>query len=252
MTPQRDKRDPGRAIVIGEEPLTAQFAGLCKDRGIAVTVLTDNTISAEQIPDLRNAAKADGASFAAELTLIDKSAKRARMRALAALIADDFPILSASATVSTTEQAGWIEGGDRVVGISALPSTVNARLMELAPGLQTSREIISAVEDICIHLGKEISVVQDRVGLVFPRILCGLINEAFFAMMEGVAEGKEIDSAMKLGTNYPRGPVEWANDIGIDTVVAVLDALRLETGEERYRAAPLLRRMSLRPGWWHG
>ena len=80
--------------------------------------------------------------------------------------------------------------------------------------------------------------------MVMPRILCSLVNEAFFAVMEGVASANDVDTAMKLGTNYPHGPVEWGNTIGLRNVVAILDALAADTGENRYRVAPLLRQMA--------
>ncbi|HEX6305304.1 MAG TPA: 3-hydroxyacyl-CoA dehydrogenase family protein, partial [Anaerolineales bacterium] len=86
--------------------------------------------------------------------------------------------------------------------------------------------------------------INESPGLVLPRTVCALVNEAAFAAGEGVAEPDTIDTAMKLGTNYPRGPIEWGRQIGFDKVVQVLEHLRSEYGEERYRVAPLLRRWS--------
>jgi 3-hydroxybutyryl-CoA dehydrogenase len=84
--------------------------------------------------------------------------------------------------------------------------------------------------------------VPDQLGLVFPRILAMLVNEAFFALGEGVATEADIDRALQLGANYPRGPIAWGKEQGLARVLALLDALRHELGEERYRAAPALRR----------
>ncbi|MFN8423451.1 MAG: 3-hydroxyacyl-CoA dehydrogenase family protein [Anaerolineae bacterium] len=84
--------------------------------------------------------------------------------------------------------------------------------------------------------------VGDGTGLVLGRIVACLANEAAFALMEGAASGADIDTAMRLGTRYPRGPLEWANAVGPRVIVAILDALAAEHGEDRYRAAPLLRR----------
>jgi 3-hydroxybutyryl-CoA dehydrogenase len=81
--------------------------------------------------------------------------------------------------------------------------------------------------------------------LVRARIVCCLINEAVTALMEGVASAADIDLAMKLGTNYPHGPLEWADQIGLDTVLGVMQGLFDEWGEDRYRPSPLLRRMVL-------
>ena len=91
-------------------------------------------------------------------------------------------------------------------------------------------------------MGKHVEWVGDAPGLVLGRIVCQIVNEAHFAVGEGVATAEDVDIAMRLGFNWPRGPFEWAEAIGPARVVSVLDALRSELGEERYRVAPLLRR----------
>lgn len=88
-------------------------------------------------------------------------------------------------------------------------------------------------------------VVADGPGLVRARTVCCLINEAASALFEGVASAEDIDTAMRLGTNYPHGPFEWADIIGVDTVLGVMNGLFHEWGEDRYRPSPLLRRMVL-------
>ena len=87
-----------------------------------------------------------------------------------------------------------------------------------------------------------------RPGLVLGRIVSQLVNEAHFALGAGVADAADIDTAMRLGFNYPRGPFEWCEAIGAPRVLAILDALHAELGEERYRAAPALRRAAASPG----
>ena len=86
--------------------------------------------------------------------------------------------------------------------------------------------------------------VGDAPGLVLGRIVCQLVNEACFALGEGVGSAEDIDDGMVLGLNHPHGPFAWGDAIGADHVLAVLDGLRSELGEERYRAAPLLRRLA--------
>jgi 3-hydroxybutyryl-CoA dehydrogenase len=86
--------------------------------------------------------------------------------------------------------------------------------------------------------------VQDAPGLVLGRIVCQVINEATFALGEGVGSAEDIDAGMVYGLNYPRGPLSWADQIGLDHVLSVLDALSDELREERYRAAPVLRRLA--------
>ncbi|NJN55033.1 MAG: hypothetical protein HC804_09925 [Anaerolineae bacterium] len=93
------------------------------------------------------------------------------------------------------------------------------------------------------QLKQEPVMVADGPGLVRARVVCCLINEAVSALMEGVASAEDIDKAMKLGTNYPYGPLEWADFIGLDTVLGILTGLFKEWGEDRYRPCPLLRHM---------
>ncbi len=113
--------------------------------------------------------------------------------------------------------------------------------LEIAPALTASDETRQRAEAFFSSLGFRPEVVEDRIGLVIPRILAMLINEGAFAVLERVAEPQDIDTAMRLATNYPRGILEWADDIGLDTVVAILDALYAEYHQERYRACVLLR-----------
>ncbi len=91
-------------------------------------------------------------------------------------------------------------------------------------------------------MGKQVEWVGDAPGLVLGRIVCQIVNEAHFAVGEGVATAEDVDVAMRLGFNWPRGPFEWAKAIGPAHVVSVLEGLRLELDPDRYRVAPLLRR----------
>ena len=97
--------------------------------------------------------------------------------------------------------------------------------------------------DFFHSLRKHVEWVGDAPGLVLGRIVCQLVNEAAFAVTEGVGVPEDVDTAMRHGYNYPRGPLEWADMIELDHVLATLDALHDEFGEERYRACPGLRRM---------
>jgi 3-hydroxybutyryl-CoA dehydrogenase len=118
-----------------------------------------------------------------------------------------------------------------------------SRLIELTRGSETTDRDARRAEDFFRSLGKHVEWVGDAPGLVLGRIVCQLVNEAAFAVTEGVGVPEDVDTAMRHGYNYPRGPLEWADMIELDHVLATLDALHDEFGEERYRACPGLRRM---------
>lgn len=96
------------------------------------------------------------------------------------------------------------------------------------------------LDPVCGALGTRFEVVTDQAGMVTPRVICMIINEAFYTLEEGTATKEDIDLAMKLGTNYPFGPFEWASRIGLQNVLSVLEAVYRETRDERYRVCPLL------------
>jgi 3-hydroxybutyryl-CoA dehydrogenase len=129
------------------------------------------------------------------------------------------------------------------IGYMALPSLGEGRVVELASGPKTTRDALAAAGRHFAALGKHVEcVTSEAPGLVLGRIICQIVNEASFAVQEGVANEDDVDTAMRLGFNWPRGPFAWARSIGPARVTAVLDALRAELGEERYRVAPRLRR----------
>ncbi|PTL56324.1 3-hydroxyacyl-CoA dehydrogenase NAD-binding domain-containing protein [Paraconexibacter algicola] len=139
------------------------------------------------------------------------------------------------------------EGGN-AVGFHALPPLLDADgrgLVELTRGRDTAPAVAQAAEAFFASLGLHVAWVGDAPGLVLGRIVCQLVNEAAFALGEGVASADDIDAGMELGVNHPRGPLAWGDHIGLDHVLGVIAGLHAETGEERYRPAPLLRRLVL-------
>jgi 3-hydroxybutyryl-CoA dehydrogenase len=140
------------------------------------------------------------------------------------------------------------------IGFHVLPPVGESRVVELTRRGEIEDIASQRVEHFFRTLELHVEWVGDAPGLVLGRIVCQLVNEACFALQEGVGSAEDIDAAMRLGFNYPRGPLEWADEIGIEHVVATLDSLYEELHEERYRAAPLLRRMIAegRLGRWAG
>jgi 3-hydroxybutyryl-CoA dehydrogenase len=148
------------------------------------------------------------------------------------------------ALVLTAGSLASLAPGEDAVGYYALGPLTDASLVELTRGPATSDRCATAAERLFAAHGKHVEWVGDTPGLVLGRIVCQIVNEAAFALQRGIGTREDIDTAMRLGFNYPRGPLEWGERIGFEVVVSVLDALRGELGEERYRAAPLLRRMA--------
>ncbi len=138
-----------------------------------------------------------------------------------------------------------LDPGGNAVGFHALPPLPEATLVELTRGLDTADSAASAAERFFETLGKHTAWVGDGPGLVLGRMVCQVVNECAFALGEGVGSAEDIDAGMIHGLSYPRGPLAWADEIGLDHVVAVLDGLHHELGEERYRVAPALRRLTL-------
>ncbi|HUZ28876.1 MAG TPA: 3-hydroxyacyl-CoA dehydrogenase NAD-binding domain-containing protein [Solirubrobacteraceae bacterium] len=136
-----------------------------------------------------------------------------------------------------------LDPGGSAVGFHALPPLAEAGLVELTRGPDSSPSAVETTERFFATLGKHTVWVGDAPGLVLGRMVCQVINEAAFAMTEGAGSPDDIDAGMIHGLNYPRGPLAWADQIGLDHVLSVLDALHEELGDDRYRAAPALRRL---------
>jgi 3-hydroxybutyryl-CoA dehydrogenase len=146
-------------------------------------------------------------------------------------------LLVGAGSLSALDSAG------SAVGFHLIAPLADARLVELTRGEGSSPLAAARAERFFAAIGKHVEWVGDGPGLVLGRILCLVINECAFALGEGVGGARDIDAGMVLGLNYPRGPLEWADAIGLDRVLALLEALCDEYREERYRPAPALRRL---------
>lgn len=126
-----------------------------------------------------------------------------------------------------------------LIGFNGLPTFLNREQLEVSLLKRSDEETL---KKICTQLNTAYELVEDRVGLITPRIVCMIINEAYYTVQEGTATREDIDQAMKLGTNYPYGPFEWCERMGIKHVYEVLEAVYEDTREERYKICPLLKR----------
>ncbi len=152
------------------------------------------------------------------------------------------PIVSNTLTMSATT-AQRISGKEvSIIGMPILPHYFERQKSIEYSFPYGGNENTKALDRLLQALGKNGELINDSIAGVFPRTLAMIVNEAAFAVQESVATAADIDTAMKLGTNYPKGPLAWGDEIGAEAIVAILDALSGEYGSERYRVATLLRR----------
>lgn len=157
-------------------------------------------------------------------------------------------LASNTSSISITTMGASTARPDRVIGMHFMNPVPVMPLVEVVRGLRTSGETVRAVVELAIRLGKTPVEVNDFPGFVSNRILMPMINEAIFALTEGVAEAEAIDAVMRMGMNHPMGPLALADLIGLDTCLGILEVLHRELGDDRYRPAPLLRKY-VAAGW---
>src|SRR4030095_1801815 len=155
----------------------------------------------------------------------------------------EIPVFTSSLCCSVSELLAASSYPKRLIGIGLYNTFSKAGLLEIVPSKITDDAILQNAENFLNESGLSFAKVPDRPGLVFPRIISMIINEAVQVYAEKIASKEDIDTAMKLGTNYPFGPLEWADKLGIDLVYQVLYSLQSYYGEDRYRPHPALKEM---------
>jgi 3-hydroxybutyryl-CoA dehydrogenase len=233
-----------RVLVAGEIPFVDDIARLCRQGAHKTTVyLVEDFLGAVEAGyELEDLGQIE---IVIELHNESAAAKQELLTALGLCLSPDALIMTSTLATSATRAATWAPNPERVVGFAVLPPIPDRGIVELATAMQTSEEALVQAELFWRGLGQETVLVADGPGLVRARTVCCLINEAIGLVMEGVASAADIDKAMKLGANYPIGPLAWGDLIGLDAVLGVMTGLFEEWGDDRYRPCPLLRRMVL-------
>jgi 3-hydroxybutyryl-CoA dehydrogenase len=170
------------------------------------------------------------------------------LKKIDAIAKGDAIVASNTSSISITQLAAVTRHPGRFIGMHFFNPVPMMALVELIRGLQTSDATVAGAEALAKRLGKTPIVVKNSPGFVVNRILCPMLNEAIFALQEGLASAQAIDDGMKLGCNHPIGPLALADMIGLDVLLAVMNVFYADFNDPKYRPAPLLREM-VAAGW---
>src|SRR5690349_865622 len=183
------------------------------------------------------------ADYVVEAIVEDAAAKRALFTSLDAIVKRDVVLASNTSSISITVLGAATKRPGKVLGMHFMNPVPLMTLVEMIRGQATSDESMKIASELCVTLGKTPIEAADYPGFIANRILMPMINEAIFAVMEGVGTIEAIDAVMKGGMNHPMGPLTLADFVGLDVCLAILNVLHEGLGDPKYRPCPLLRRM---------
>ncbi len=181
------------------------------------------------------------ADLIVEAAFENMEVKKTTFKELDEICKDSCIFASNTSSLSITEIGNGLSRP--MIGMHFFNPADRMKLIEVIAGVNTPQETVDSIKKISEEIGKTPVQVNEAAGFVVNRILIPLINEAAFIKMEGVSDVEGIDTAMKLGANHPMGPLELGDFIGLDICLAIMDVLYNETGDSKYRACPLLRKM---------
>ena len=199
---------------------------------------------------LRGGAPGDaaGAQFAVEAVTENEGVKKKVFADLAQAMGENAILATNTSSIPITRIAASVARPERVIGMHFMNPVPVMQLVEIIRGAQTSDETYATTKALAQKLGKTTVLSKDMPGFIVNRILIPMLNEACFALQEGLASAEDIDTAMKLGTNVPMGPLTLADFIGLDTCLYIAEVLHKGLGDGKYRPAPLLRQY-VDAGW---
>jgi 3-hydroxybutyryl-CoA dehydrogenase len=200
----------------------------------------DAALAVETTNSMEGIAEAD---FVIEAATENPELKFDIFKKMDAVAKPEVILASNTSSISLTKLAAATDRPEKVVGMHFFNPVPLMRLVEVVRSLQTDDDVVETVVAMSEKMGKTPVVVNDSPGFVSNRILCPMINEAVYVLQEGIATPEAIDEVMKLGMAHPMGPLTLADLIGLDVILFVMEVLQRDLGEDKYRPAPLLRRM---------
>ncbi|MDP9382818.1 MAG: 3-hydroxybutyryl-CoA dehydrogenase [Chloroflexota bacterium] len=239
--------DTVRLIEVSLEQLERGVATIEKNLGRSVEKgrLTEEERRAirERVVPSSDVQDAEGAQLVVEAIYESLDAKLEVFRSLDEVCLSETILASNTSSISITALGAATSRPDKVIGMHFFNPVPVMRLVEIVRGIATSDDTYIRVEEQARRLGKEPVEVRDFPGFIANRVLMPMINEAIFALYEGVAGADEIDTVMKLGMNHPMGPLQLADFIGLDVCLDILKVLHDGFGDPKYRPCPLLKQM---------
>ncbi|WP_343613569.1 3-hydroxyacyl-CoA dehydrogenase NAD-binding domain-containing protein [Novosphingobium sp.] len=194
----------------------------------------------DRIIPIGDLARLSEAAFVIEAATEREEIKLKIFESAGAHLAADAILATNTSSISITRMAKASPDAARFIGLHFFNPVPVMQLVEVIPGLATSAETTARAKTLGEAMGKQVVLSQDEPGFVVNRILIPMINEAIFLLGAGTASIPDIDKGLKLGANHPMGPLELADFIGLDTVLAIMDVFLKGTGDSKYRPAPLL------------
>ena len=245
----------GIAVVLVDVNLDLVQKGLAGiraqlDRAVSKgkTKAEDAQATVARIRGASSAQEASQAGFAVEAVTENEAVKKKVFQDLARALPPEAILATNTSSIPITRIAASVERPERVIGMHFMNPVPVMQLVEIIRGAQTSDATYAATRSLAEKMGKTTVLSRDMPGFIVNRILIPMLTEACFALQEGLASAEDIDTAMKLGTNVPMGPLTLADFIGLDTCLSIAEVLHKGLGDDKYRPAPLLRQY-VDAGW---